>query len=751
MEMCDCDSIVRSENSTAAIFVTRQMQSFHGITSPKTDTQSASGRLLTTALVILSPASELTSPASYAGVQAIPDDAATMISSESTLSKGALNVPVFLPTEERIEDFAHHIDHDECLPMLTQGTNREYFSNNCELEHSYTAFSNSCSPGEFVPASFKNVTILHSTLSFLWYLAFRAANAMRFSRGAFGTNFNTRLKSSAAALIVLLLTSYGISFFEALLVNLFGSRDARWILFLFASVILSAAFALSSALLKFGFITCFNILRLRNKTIVSKYRATRSNVANKYLGDAGQIIMFSFLWLCCPSFVIAQTCLVNSNPVSPCTGVFQIGSSQVPMLYMTEGSSAWVAVKYTTDTASSIVVNTWNASSRNYYVSPSILQSCIANATDILMLESASSVYANMSNAAAFLKVRDNIQMGCSWFKDTHNQNTLVGWMSPYATAKQIPDPRMNNCNNYQCLNSLQVFDSCNNTDGSHAHLHLHWRLRSGGLSTPRIHSIWFRIPLSLLSSANMPPLSLPVTNGLIAMYTADSWRPAESVSTATWMDISGSGNHVTEVGGTTNISVVRPVGAPAYVQGAKTASMKFPVGILPAQYTLFYVARYNGPARFRLFKGLDSEFLAGPTLAYRPPCPEITPTPRAAVHYDWVLGSDRSDSFRSNGVDRTNNKNNGCQQFDRLAINAGLKSHEGSDFAIQSLLVYNAKLSDADVQRVEAWLNLFQPAFTPANLQERMRHESPRYVFIQMPACCSNSILIESRIRYLC
>lgn len=261
---------------------------------------------------------------------------------------------------------------------------------------------------------------------------------------------------------------------------------------------------------------------------------------------------------------------------------------------------------------------------------------------------------------------------------------------------------------------------------------------------------MWFRIPISLLSSATFPPLSLPVANGLIAMYTADSWRPADSISTATWMDISGTGNHVSEVGGTTNISVVRPVGAPAYVQGAKTASMTFPVGILPAQYTLFYVARYNGPARGRLFKGLNSEWLSGffggQTIAYRPPCPELTPTPRVNLHgSNWVLGSDRSDSFRSNGVDRTNIKTNGCQAFDRLAINAGLKSHEGSDFAIQSLLVYNVRLSDADVQRVEAWLNAFQPAFNPANLQERMHHESPRYVFIQMSAYCLKSNVIAS------
>ena len=85
---------------------------------------------------------------------------------------------------------------------------------------------------------------------------------------------------------------------------------------------------------------------------------------------------------------------------------------------------------------------------------------------------------------------------------------------------------------------------------------------------------------------------------------------------------------------------------------------------------------------------------------------------------FNWVLGTDRSNSFRSNGEDRTTNSV--CTAFDRLAINTGLTSGETSDFAVQSVLVYNRKLSDADVQKVEAWLVVQQPSFTPATLQVR-------------------------------
>ena len=207
---------------------------------------------------------------------------------------------------------------------------------------------------------------------------------------------------------------------------------------------------------------------------------------------------------------------------------------------------------------------------------------------------------------------------------------------------------------------------------------------------------------------------------GLIAHYNADSWTGSS------WTDLSGAGKHVTDIGVAANISVARPVGAPAYIYGAPTSWMKFPAGILPsAEYTLFYVARYNGSVRGRIFQGVNFDWLSGfhfnkAGISYKgSSCIWITQT--SDLHgSDWVLGSDRSDSFRSNGVDRTASAANGCQQFDRLAINTGWSTFGGqtSDFAIQSVLVYNRKLSDADVMKVEAWLTSQMPAFTPANLQ---------------------------------
>jgi hypothetical protein len=236
--------------------------------------------------------------------------------------------------------------------------------------------------------------------------------------------------------------------------------------------------------------------------------------------------------------------------------------------------------------------------------------------------------------------------------------------------------------------------------------------------------------PSTSAPSTTAAPQSPPITAGLIAHYNADSWTSSR------WTDLSGAGNHVTEVGG--SISVARPVGAPAYIYGDETASMKFPEGILPsAQYTLFFVARFNGltrisgrPIRGRIFQGVNINWLSGfgghnlgdtaepAGVAFHGDCGWITPYTQDIHVFDWVVGTDRSNSFRSNGVLRSNQPLGNCAVFDRICINTGKDPNVGSPFAIQSVLVYNVKLSDADVLRVEAWLNTFQPAFTPANLQ---------------------------------
>ncbi len=230
-------------------------------------------------------------------------------------------------------------------------------------------------------------------------------------------------------------------------------------------------------------------------------------------------------------------------------------------------------------------------------------------------------------------------------------------------------------------------------------------------------------VPLQTQVGVEFPVVSQspPIITGLIAHYNADSWMGAR------WTDLSGTGNHVTEIGSDTGISVARPVGAPAYLYGDNTSWMIFPIGVLPKNYTFFYVARYNSDKfanKNRIFQGYDVNAVFGfywknQMLLYHGSC---TPTSLSLEHpipnMDWIPVSVRSDSLRFSGKDVTQNRNNGCSGTARLALNTGYRPSDISDFAIQSVLVYNVKLSDEDVQRVEAWLQARQPTFTPADLQ---------------------------------
>jgi hypothetical protein len=215
----------------------------------------------------------------------------------------------------------------------------------------------------------------------------------------------------------------------------------------------------------------------------------------------------------------------------------------------------------------------------------------------------------------------------------------------------------------------------------------------------------------------------LPVTGGLIAYYTADSWTGSQ------WTDLSGAGNHVTEIGGG-GFAVAQSDGIPAYLHGSSTSWMIFPESILPsADYTLFYVARYNGPKKERIFTGFNINWLSGfwGSKSGVKFCRDTWVTPANDVHgMNWVVGADRCNSYRSNRVERGSSYM--CTAFDRLAINAGPQGNfEKSDFAIQYVLVYSVKLSDADVQIMEAFLSrtsLYNISFGISH-NDRVAHKS--------------------------
>ena len=91
------------------------------------------------------------------------------------------------------------------------------------------------------------------------------------------------------------------------------------------------------------------------------------------------------------------------------------------------------------------------------------------------------------------------------------------------------------------------------------------------------------------------------MTQGLVGWYTGVSWTGSQ------WTDLSSAGNHVTNVSGTiTSATEASATGAnylngQPYLYGGTTASLTFPSTILPYNYTLFSLARWNGGTTGRI------------------------------------------------------------------------------------------------------------------------------------------------------
>ena len=174
--------------------------------------------------------------------------------------------------------------------------------------------------------------------------------------------------------------------------------------------------------------------------------------------------------------------------------------------------------------------------------------------------------------------------------------------------------------------------------------------------------------------SPNLSPLP-PLTSGLVGYYTGNSFQQSP---VKTWIDLSGAGNNVTAITGT--VAVNQVAGQTTYISGTTDTKLTFPVTILPPVYTLFHVAKYNGPNQQRILQGVATNWLSGfcygcAGVAYHGDgCGWISSTINTLT--GWVLSTDRSNSYRANGVDLTTNTNNGCaQSLSRITIATPQKS----------------------------------------------------------------------------
>jgi len=191
----------------------------------------------------------------------------------------------------------------------------------------------------------------------------------------------------------------------------------------------------------------------------------------------------------------------------------------------------------------------------------------------------------------------------------------------------------------------------------------------------------------------------LPINYGLVGWYKGEAWNGTS------WPDLSGNGNHCTEI--VPNCTINK---AGSYIYGGTGDGIRFPSAILPSTYTLFHVARYNGAYRSRIFDGVAANWLSGfwggrTGVAYHDGW--LTQYGTTAFPLDQILiSTDQKSLYRGNGVNLTINSVTGSAK--NLSINYGHFTGERSDWAVWEVIVYDRELSLDEIRMTEEYFTNF-------------------------------------------
>jgi hypothetical protein len=269
---------------------------------------------------------------------------------------------------------------------------------------------------------------------------------------------------------------------------------------------------------------------------------------------------------------------------------------------------------------------------------------------------------------------------------------------------------------------------ACSRTFTSNANFvhigHLSVTASTGTLQSRSFHGYMtdlytFSNPLSLIpvpASSNNPEFQITFKNnhipfwrnGLVGSYVA------ESFSNNQWLDVSGCNNHATSITGTvatSNVTSISGLGGLPYLAGDTSASVIFPNAILPINYTLFHVSRYNGTNQGRILTSPDlcNNWLSGhwsgkSGVAFHSNW--ITQSTNSMHGSNWVLSTDQNNLYRSGQSNRTSAVAGAISYASNIGINpSNTGSLNKSDWAIANVLVYNRTLPSNQYLAIEDYL----------------------------------------------
>lgn len=194
-----------------------------------------------------------------------------------------------------------------------------------------------------------------------------------------------------------------------------------------------------------------------------------------------------------------------------------------------------------------------------------------------------------------------------------------------------------------------------------------------------------------------------PITNGLMAMYDYTSL----SNDKTTLNDLVGS-NHATIVGDVTIKGMV--------ISGTINTSIFFPDAILPLNYTLFHLAKYNNSQNRRaIFQNSNSNLntinwasgFVGTHVGIAIRNSNYITKNQTGIGLDknsWIMSSDQYNLYRANRTNYKTSPTNLTNQKIILAINPK-QNNEFSDFDFKCIIVYDRELTLDEIISVEKWI----------------------------------------------
>lgn len=191
-------------------------------------------------------------------------------------------------------------------------------------------------------------------------------------------------------------------------------------------------------------------------------------------------------------------------------------------------------------------------------------------------------------------------------------------------------------------------------------------------------------------------------------------WTDASTYSNGVWKDISGNDNHVT---GTQSVQLMRQEAgvdgageAFHYLGGGKDAGLLISKGWPSGKdYTFVHITKYNGPARGRIWNGVNGNWLSG-----------HHGRRGGRAHHDvWLTTNPKLRDLDSGWLMTVDQKRDVRFNAGRLVASAGTgfspsavginglapKFNEPSDWGVAEVLVFEGNLNAAQIQAVEAYL----------------------------------------------